>query len=74
MGILDFYGFEILENNSYEQLVINYCNERFQQHFVQFVLKYQQNLYNREGLDWIKIDYFDNLSICELIDRVCGAY
>ncbi|XP_055589131.1 unconventional myosin-Ia-like [Uranotaenia lowii] len=71
IGLLDFYGFEVLEKNSFEQLAINYCNERLQQHYVKNVLKYQQDLYMAEGLDWIKIDYFDNQPICELIDKPC---
>ncbi|XP_058462725.1 unconventional myosin-Ia [Malaya genurostris] len=71
IGLLDFYGFEVLEKNSFEQLAINFCNERLQQHFVKNVLKYQQDLYAAEGLDWIKIDYFDNQAICELIDKPC---
>lgn len=70
-GILDFFGFEnnMDGSNSFEQLAINYCNERIHQNFVVNVLRYQQELYVREGLDWAKIDYFDNESICELIDR-----
>ncbi|XP_058812061.1 unconventional myosin-Ia [Topomyia yanbarensis] len=71
IGLLDFYGFEVLEKNSFEQLAINFCNERLQQHFVKNVLKYQQDLYIAEGLDWIKIDFFDNQAICELIDKPC---
>ncbi|XP_038106815.1 unconventional myosin-Ia isoform X2 [Culex quinquefasciatus] len=71
IGLLDFYGFEVLEKNSFEQFAINYCNERLQQHYVKNVLKYQQDLYLAEGLDWIKIDYFDNQPICELIDKPC---
>ncbi|XP_055632539.1 unconventional myosin-Ib isoform X2 [Toxorhynchites rutilus septentrionalis] len=71
VGLLDFFGFEVLEKNSLEQLAINYCNERLQQHFVRNVLKYQQDLYVAEGLEWIKIDFFDNQGICELIDKPC---
>ncbi|XP_052866402.1 unconventional myosin-Ib [Anopheles cruzii] len=71
IGLLDFYGFEALEKNSFEQLAINYCNERLQQHFIKNVLKHQQDLYVNEGLDWIRIDYFDNGPICELIDKPC---
>ena len=59
----------MLETNSYEQLAINYCSERLHQVFIRNVLKYQQDLYNSEGLEWIKIDYFDNNTICELIDK-----
>jgi myosin heavy subunit len=62
----------MLDRNSFEQLIINYCDERLHQNFIQSVLKYQQDLYAKEGLEWTKIDYFDNQSICELIDKVCG--
>lgn len=41
------------------------------QHYVKNVLKYQQDLYVAEGIDWIKIDFFDNQAICELIDKPC---
>ncbi|XP_058119274.1 unconventional myosin-Ib [Anopheles ziemanni] len=71
IGLLDFYGFEALEKNSFDQFAINYCNERLQQHFVKNVLKHQQDLYVSEGLDWIRIDFFDNAAICELIDKPC---
>lgn len=70
MGILDFFGFEALDTNSFEQLNINYCSERIHQSYIQIVLKYQQDLYVREGLEWTKIDFYDNQSICEMIDKV----
>lgn len=70
MGILDFFGFESLDKNSFEQLNINYCNERIQQSYIQIVLKHQQDLYVREGLEWTKIDFYDNQSICEMMDKV----
>ncbi|XP_037911056.1 unconventional myosin-Ib isoform X2 [Hermetia illucens] len=69
LALLDFYGFEILDNNSFEQLAINYCNEKLHQSFLQGILKYRQELYVREGLEWSRIDFFDNASICELIDK-----
>lgn len=39
------------------------------QSFLQNIFKYQQEMYVKEGLDWIKIDYFDNDTICDLIDK-----
>ncbi|XP_059609895.1 unconventional myosin-Ia [Phlebotomus argentipes] len=69
VGILDFSGFEVLERNSLEQLAINYCSERLQQHFLVSVLKEQQELYVREGLEWTRVDFFDNCGICDLFDR-----
>lgn len=70
IGILDVYGFEILENNLFEQLAINYCSERIQQSFLQNCIEFHQNLYIRDGLEWAKISYFDNDMICDLIDKV----
>lgn len=69
IGILDFYGFETLDVNLFEQLAINYCSERLHQNFLQTVLKFQQDSYIREGLEWTIIGYFDNDSICELMEK-----
>ncbi|GCB74850.1 hypothetical protein scyTo_0020268 [Scyliorhinus torazame] len=69
MGVLDIYGFEILEDNSFEQFVINYCNERLQQIFIELTLKEEQDEYVRERIEWTQIDYFDNASICDLIEN-----
>lgn len=69
LGILDFYGFENLENNSFEQLAINYSNEKLHQSYIQTVLKHQQDIYLKEGLEWQRVDFYDNNSICELIDK-----
>ena len=48
---------------------INYCNERLQQLFIELVLKQQQDEYEREGIEWVHIDYFNNHIICDLIDQ-----
>ncbi|KAL7727782.1 hypothetical protein ACLKA6_019725 [Drosophila palustris] len=69
LALLDFYGFEVLEHNSFEQFAINYSAEKTHQNFVLNVLRSEQELYLREGLEWSRIDYFDNESICELIDK-----
>ncbi|XP_047642934.1 unconventional myosin-Ia isoform X1 [Phacochoerus africanus] len=69
MGVLDIYGFEILEDNSFEQFVINYCNEKLQQVFIEMTLKEEQEEYKREGIPWTKVDYFDNSIICNLIEH-----
>ncbi|XP_072927407.1 unconventional myosin-Ib-like isoform X1 [Hemitrygon akajei] len=69
MGVLDIYGFEIFENNSFEQLVINYCNEKLQQLFIELTLKEEQEEYVREGIEWTQINYFDNAIICDLIEN-----
>lgn len=69
MGVLDIYGFEILEDNSFEQFVINYCNEKLQQVFIELTLKEEQEEYEREGIPWTKVEYFDNSIICNLIEH-----
>lgn len=69
-GILDFCGFENGSPlNHFEQLCINYSDERLHQHFINTVMRQQMELYAREGLEIAKIACFDNLSICELLDR-----
>ena len=69
IGILDIYGFEIFERNSFEQLCINYVNEKLQQIFIQLTLKTEQEEYAREQIKWTPINYFDNKVVCELIEE-----
>nr|XP_022305174.1 unconventional myosin-Id-like isoform X4 [Crassostrea virginica] len=68
IGVLDIYGFEIFDNNSFEQLCINYCNEKLQQLFIELVLKQEQEEYQREGIEWQHIEYFNNKVIVDLIE------
>ena len=69
IGILDIYGFEIFEKNSFEQLCINYVNEKLQQIFIQLTLKTEQEEYAREQITWTPINYFDNKIVCDLIEE-----
>ena len=68
VGILDIFGFEIFETNLFEQLCINFVNEKLQQIFIQLTLKEEQEEYVRENIKWTPIKYFDNLVVCELIE------
>ncbi|CAG4991853.1 unnamed protein product [Colias eurytheme] len=68
IGVLDIYGFEIFDCNSFEQFCINYCNEKLQQLFIELVLKQEQEEYAREGIQWTPIQYFNNRVICELVE------
>eukprot|EP00127_Corallochytrium_limacisporum_P000754 Clim_evm40s25 gene=Clim_evmTU40s25 len=80
IGVLDIFGFEVFEQNSFEQLCINYANEALQQVFVQFVFKIEQDIYREEGINWETLDFQDNepclkmlfnspVSIINLIDE-----
>ncbi|XP_071959724.1 unconventional myosin-Id-like isoform X2 [Antedon mediterranea] len=69
IGVLDIYGFEIFDNNSFEQFCINYCNEKLQQLFIELVLKQEQEEYEREGIEWQSIEYFNNRIICDLVEE-----
>ncbi|KAF5286700.1 hypothetical protein FQA39_LY16183 [Lamprigera yunnana] len=69
MGILDIYGFEIFKKNCFEQLCINFCNEKLQQLFIELTLKSEQEEYFKEGIEWNKVEYFDNQVICDLIEE-----
>ncbi|GAB5592085.1 class II myosin [Umbelopsis nana] len=69
MGVLDIYGFEIFEENSFEQLCINYVNEKLQQIFIELTLKAEQEEYVREQIKWTPIDFFNNKIVCDLIEE-----
>ena len=69
IGILDIFGFEIFETNSFEQLCINYCNEKLQQVFVELTLRAEQEEYSSEGIAWTPVNFFNNKVVCELIER-----
>ncbi|GMH51430.1 hypothetical protein TrLO_g7662 [Triparma laevis f. longispina] len=68
VGILDIYGFEIFDDNSMEQLHINYCNEKLQQLFIELTLRAEQNEYAKEGIKWETVNYFDNEPVVKLIE------
>lgn len=69
IGVLDIYGFEIFDTNGFEQLCINYCNEKLQQLFIELVLKQEQEEYQRENINWQHIDFFNNKIICDLVEQ-----
>eukprot|EP00615_Pteridomonas_danica_P012032 CAMPEP_0114375544 /NCGR_PEP_ID=MMETSP0101-20121206/36349_1 /TAXON_ID=38822 ORGANISM="Pteridomonas danica, Strain PT" /NCGR_SAMPLE_ID=MMETSP0101 /ASSEMBLY_ACC=CAM_ASM_000211 /LENGTH=1208 /DNA_ID=CAMNT_0001529645 /DNA_START=319 /DNA_END=3941 /DNA_ORIENTATION=- len=69
IGILDIFGFEVMRNNSFEQLCINFANEVLQQQFNQHIFVREQEMYISEGLDWSQVSFHDNQGLIDLIGK-----
>lgn len=69
IGLLDIYGFEVFEWNSFEQLCINFANEKLQQHFNTHMFSLEQRLYTSEGINWSHITWQDNRPIIDCLDK-----
>ncbi|XP_032483782.1 unconventional myosin-IXb isoform X9 [Phocoena sinus] len=69
IGVLDIFGFEDFERNSFEQFCINYANEQLQYYFNQHIFKLEQEEYQSEGISWHNIDYTDNVGCIHLISK-----
>lgn len=67
VGVLDIFGFECFKMNSFEQLCINFTNERLQQFFNSFVFKLEEQLYEREGIPWDALDFPDNQDSVDIL-------
>lgn len=75
IGVLDVAGFEYFQHNSFEQFLINFCNEKLQQFFNERILKEEQNIYDKEGLDLRRVDFIDNQDCISLLEaRSTGIF
>ena len=69
ISILDIFGFEVFDLNTFEQLCINYTNEKLQSLFNQHIFQMEQDIYKQEQIQWSFIDYPDNSMCLDLIQR-----
>merc|ERR1719460_1497847 len=73
IGLLDVFGFEVFQNNSFEQLCINYANERLHNFFLMRVFEVEIELYRMQSLEVPPLDYPDNAKIIELLEKTPGG-
>jgi len=72
IGLLDIFGFESFETNRFEQLCINYANEKLQQKFTQDIFRSVQAEYEYEGIALGEITYDDNTDVLDLVEGRMG--
>ena len=69
IGVLDIFGFEVFIQNSLEQFLINFANEKLQQFFNHQIFKLEQVIYEEEKIDWTIIEFKDNQECLDLIEQ-----
>lgn len=68
IGVLDIFGFEVFETNSFEQFCINFANEKLQSHFTQHIFLLEQNEYSSEGIPVDHVEFSDNSECIDIIE------
>ncbi|KAL0263969.1 UNVERIFIED_CONTAM: hypothetical protein PYX00_010883 [Menopon gallinae] len=72
ISILDIYGFEAFERNSFDQFCINWANERIQNEFVRRMFFDRQEFYRKQGIEWPEVEFPTNDAVLRLIEKKCG--
>ena len=74
IGVLDIFGFENFDLNSFPQLCINLTNERLHHLFIEHIFEVEQRFYESEDIEWTPVAYDDNKHIIDLITKKPGIF